>query len=191
MVAWAVLVVVSQRSWAVSWLALGLVAAHIADWVLKGARNAMKRTQVDAQGKAVFITGCDTGFGRSLAARLDNMGFKVFAGCLMPEGEGARSLLKEASPRLRVVSVDVTKDDVVRAACKTVEEGLAEDEGLWAVVNNAGIAAFTEIEWCPVAEYRRVYEVNSLGPIRVTKAFLPLLRRSQGRIVLVASLAGE
>lgn len=58
-------------------------------------------------------------------------------------------------------------------------------------MNNAGIAAFTEIEWCPIAEYRRVYEVNSLGPIRVTKTFLPLLRKSSGRIVLVASLAGE
>lgn len=190
-VAWACLVVVSQRSWAVSWLALGLVAAHIADWLMKGAKNAMKRTIIDANGKAVFITGCDTGFGRSLAARLDEMGFKVYAGCLMPEGEGARSLLQEASPRLKIVSVDVTKDEAVRAAYKTVVQDLADDEGLWAVVNNAGIAAFTEIEWCPVAEYRRVYEVNSLGPIRVTKAFLPLLRKSRGRIVLVASLAGR
>lgn len=59
------------------------------------------------------------------------------------------------------------------------------------MVNNAGIAAFTEIEWCPLAEFRRVYEVNSLGPIRVTKTFLPMLRQSRGRVVLVASLAGE
>lgn len=182
---------VSQRSWVVPVLALGLVAAHVADWLLKAARNAMKRTTMDPTGKAVFITGCDTGFGKELASRLDKLGFKVFAGCLLPEGEGARSLLQESSERLKVVSVDVTSDEAVRAACKTVEEDLDEDEVLWGVVNNAGIAAFTEIEWCPVAEYRRVYEVNSLGPIRVTKAFLPLLRRSHGRIVLVASLAGR
>lgn len=190
-VAWACLVVVSQRSWAVSYLALGLVAAHIADWLMKGAQNAMKRVTMDSKGKAVFITGCDTGFGRELAVRLDQLGFKVFAGCLMPDGEGARSLKEESSSRLTIVSVDVTQDDKVRAAYKKVEDDLAEDECLWAVVNNAGIAAYTEIEWCPVAEYRRVYEVNSLGPIRVTKTFLPLLRRSQGRIVLVASLAGR
>lgn len=189
--AWVALVVMSQRNWAVSWLALGLMAAHIADWAMKAAKNAMRRTYIDPAGKAVFITGCDTGFGHLLALTLDKMGFKVYAGCLVPEGDGARSLLQEASSKLKVLRVDVTKDDEVRAAYKTIEHDMADDLGLWAVVNNAGIAAFTEIEWCPLSEFRRVYEVNSLGPIRVTKTFLPLLRNSKGRIVLVASLAGR
>ncbi|KAG7175094.1 short-chain dehydrogenase/reductase family 9C member 7-like [Homarus americanus] len=189
--AWAALLVVSQRSWAVSCLALGLMAAHIADWVMKAAKNAMRRTCIDPTGKAIFITGCDTGFGRLLAVRLDKMGFKVYAGCLLPNGEGACLLQQEASAKLKVLSVDVTKDDEVRAAYKTIENDLGEDLSLWAVVNNAGIAAFTEIEWCPISEFRRVYEVNSLGPIRVTKEFMPLLRESKGRVVLVASLAGR
>lgn len=55
--AWTALVVVSQRNWAVSWLALGLMAAHIADWAVKAAKNAMRRTYIDPTGKAVFITG--------------------------------------------------------------------------------------------------------------------------------------
>lgn len=60
------------------------------------------------------------------------------------------------------------------------------------MVNNAGIAAFTEIEWCPIDVYSKVINVNSLGPIRVTKAFLPLLRESHhGRVIIVASLAGK
>ncbi|XP_068210653.1 17-beta-hydroxysteroid dehydrogenase type 6-like [Palaemon carinicauda] len=188
--AWAALIIVSLRSWAVSWLALGLMAAHLADWVLKAARNAMPRKTIDSKNKAVFITGCDSGFGKLLAIQLDKMGFKVYAGCLMPEGKGALCLKEEASSKLTVVSVDVTKDDEVRAAYKFIEDDLG-DMDLWGVVNNAGIAAFTEIEWCPIAEYRRVYEVNSLGPIRVTQAFLPLLRKSSGRVVLVASLAGR
>lgn len=188
---WVALVVVSQRSWAVSWLALGLMAAHIADWAIKAARNAMKRSCIDSSNKAVFITGCDTGFGRLLATRLDKMGFKVYAGCLRADGEGALSLQQESMSGLKVISVDVTKDDEVRAAYKTIEQDLGEDQYLWGVVNNAGIAAFTEIEWCPISEFRRVYEVNSLGPIRVTKTFLPLLRKSKGRVVLVASLAGR
>ena len=63
---------------------------------------------------------------------------------------------------------------------------------MWAIVNNAGIGAITEIEWCPMELYRRVLEVNSLGPIRVTKKFLPLLRKYEnGRVIIVASLAGE
>ena len=65
-------------------------------------------------------------------------------------------------------------------------------ECLWAVVNNAGIAAITEIEFCPIEEYRNVLDVNAIGPIRVTKTFLPSLRKSQGsRIIIVASLAGK
>ena len=62
---------------------------------------------------------------------------------------------------------------------------------LWAIVNNAGIAAFAEIEWCPVAVYEKVINVNALGPVRMTKAFLPLLRESCGRVVIVASLSGK
>jgi NAD(P)-dependent dehydrogenase (short-subunit alcohol dehydrogenase family) len=62
---------------------------------------------------------------------------------------------------------------------------------LWAVVNNAGIAAFTEIEWCSVDQFQRILDVNVLGVVRVTKAFLPLLRHSKGRVVNVASLAGQ
>ena len=65
-------------------------------------------------------------------------------------------------------------------------------ENLWAVVNNAGIASFTEIEWCSLGTYRKLLEVNALGPVMVTKTFLPLLRRGGGgRVVVVASLAGE
>ncbi|KAK8753854.1 hypothetical protein OTU49_017301, partial [Cherax quadricarinatus] len=127
--AWVALVVMSQRNWAVSWLALGLMAAHIADWAMKAAKNAMRRTYIDPAGKAVFITGCDTGFGHLLALTLDKMGFKVYAGCLVPEGDGARSLLQEASSKLKVLRVDVTKDDEVRAAYKTIEHDMADDLG--------------------------------------------------------------
>ena len=59
------------------------------------------------------------------------------------------------------------------------------------MVNNAGIATFTEIEWCSVDQFQRILDVNVLGVVRVTKAFLPLLRYSHGRVVNVASLAGK
>lgn len=61
---------------------------------------------------------------------------------------------------------------------------------LWAVVNNAGIAIFTEIEWCSVMQFQRIMDVNVFGVVRVTKAFLPIIRQVNGRIVNVASLAG-
>ncbi len=57
-------------------------------------------------------------------------------------------------------------------------------------MNNAGIACSSEIEWCPVETFQRMLDVNTTGAVRVTKAFLPQLRESRGRVVIVASLAG-
>lgn len=48
-----------------------------------------------------------------------------------------------------------------------------------------------EVEWCPLDVFQRMFEVNALGVVRVTKAFLPLLRESQGRVVVIASMAGK
>nr|KAG5713567.1 hypothetical protein BaRGS_024615 [Batillaria attramentaria] len=62
---------------------------------------------------------------------------------------------------------------------------------LWAVVNNAGVGLVCEIEWCSVDQFQRIMDVNVLGVVRVTKAFLPLLRYSKGRVINVASLAGR
>ena len=58
-------------------------------------------------------------------------------------------------------------------------------------MNNAGIATFQEIEWCSVTQFQQIMDVNVIGVVRVTKAFLPLLREGEGRVINVASLAGE
>ncbi|BFZ17507.1 hypothetical protein BsWGS_20557 [Bradybaena similaris] len=152
--------------------------------------STMPQPRVDPRGKAVFITGCDSGFGRELAERLDAMGYQVFAGCLAPDREGARSLKESASDRLQVVPIDVTDDFQVSQAVRFVKSQLGDNQ-LWAVVNNAGVAVFCEIEWCSVQEFQKIMDVNVFGIVRVTKAFLPLLRQSEGRVINVASLAGR
>ena len=54
------------------------------------------------------------------------------------------------------------------------------------------MACSTEIDWCPIEIFQRMLDVNTLGVVRVTKAFLPLLKESQeGRIVIMASMAGQ
>lgn len=64
--------------------------------------------------------------------------------------------------------------------------------GLWAVVNNAGILHFPiDGELLPMASYRRCMAVNFFGTVEVTKAFLPLLRKSKGRLVNISSMGGE
>ncbi|WAQ97307.1 DR9C7-like protein [Mya arenaria] len=172
-------VVVGLALW---WSGQGGVAAI---WLL-GSLGALalyphKIVRVDPSGKAVFITGCDSGFGNSLARRLFARGYLVFAGCLNPECTGAQKLKADCTGKLHVLSVDVTDEWQVRGAVKYVKENIG-DHGLWAVVNNAGVAIFTEIEWCSVLQFQRILDVNVLGVVRVTKAFLPLIRTAQGRV---------
>ena len=62
---------------------------------------------------------------------------------------------------------------------------------LWAVVNNAGIAGSGEIEWTSNSVCQETLEVNTLGAYKVTQTFLPLLRKSGGRVVVMSSFLGK
>ncbi|XP_077558815.1 short-chain dehydrogenase/reductase family 9C member 7-like isoform X1 [Haemaphysalis longicornis] len=145
---------------------------------------------VSSTGKAVLITGCDSGFGYRLAVRLDRLGFQVFAGCLFPQGEGARNLQLNASNKLHIVPLDVTKDEDFQKANDYVCRNL-DGNGLWAVVANAGVFAAMELEWWSIAEMQHHFDINVFGCVRTIQTFLPLLRQSKGRIVLTASYAGR
>ncbi|XP_052002033.1 D-beta-hydroxybutyrate dehydrogenase, mitochondrial [Xyrauchen texanus] len=141
----------------------------------------------DGYGRAVLITGCDSGFGLHLAKKLDRMGFTVFAGCLCPDGPGAQSLIKEGSERMEVLQLDVTKNEHVNLAKDFVKANLPE-KGLYAVVNNAGISEWGETEWSTVEDFQKMSDVNLFGSIRVTIAFLSLVRASKGRMLYVSSV---
>ncbi|CAL4118202.1 unnamed protein product, partial [Meganyctiphanes norvegica] len=191
-VLWAALLVASQSLWILSAIGLIVLSVIIADIAVKVVQD-LTNTEVikDIKGKAVLITGCDTGFGKLLAEHLDRLGFKVYACCLYPEEDGARSLQESATNGLKVVKMDVTNDDDVAQATTLLKQDLGDDK-LWCVVNNSGIAEISEVELCPISRYQQVLDVNTLGPLRVTKAFLPLLRNArQGRVIIVASLAGR
>uniref|UniRef100_A0A8C6TML7 Zgc:113142 n=1 Tax=Neogobius melanostomus TaxID=47308 RepID=A0A8C6TML7_9GOBI len=124
------------------------------------------------QGYAVLITGCDSGFGHMLAVALDRRGFTVFAGCLQPEAAGAQSLTRLCTSRLRILKLDVTSEQDVQLARKTVQDNLPE-KGLWAVVNNAGISDWAEIEWSSSQDFQNMLNVNLMGGIRTSIALLP------------------
>ncbi|XP_061571476.1 D-beta-hydroxybutyrate dehydrogenase, mitochondrial [Cololabis saira] len=156
-------------------------------YVLVKLVSSCRRGQVDGRGYAVLVTGCDSGFGHRLALGLDRRGFVVFAGCLSPEGVGAQSLARDGSSRMKLLKLDVTKDQDVQQAQKTVRKNLPE-KGLWAVVNNAGISDWAEIEWSTTEDFRHMAEVNLFGSIRTAVAFLPLVRACRGRMVFVSSI---
>jgi len=62
---------------------------------------------------------------------------------------------------------------------------------LWAVVNNAGILKLGFMEWMDTETVKKIFEVNAIGPVTETNAFLPLLKISHGRVVVVSSVTGK
>lgn len=62
---------------------------------------------------------------------------------------------------------------------------------LWGVVNNAGVARLGLIEWMPFDEFKQVADVNLWGLIDVTKTFLPLVKKAEGRVVNFSSMLGQ
>jgi NAD(P)-dependent dehydrogenase (short-subunit alcohol dehydrogenase family) len=129
----------------------------------------------------VLVTGASSGIGRAIALDLDRRGFHVFAG-VRKEADG-ESLQKESS-RIEPVIVDVTDQATIDAAAKQVDS-------LFGLVNNAGITVAGPLEYLPVEEIRRQFEVNVFGQIAVTQAFLPHIRESRGRIVFMSSVGGR
>ena len=75
----------------------------------------------------VLITGCDSGFGKETAIRLDEMGFRVFATCLTEKG--AKSLKSSCSQRLMAFQMDVTKSSDIKHAYATVQKHLPDGRG--------------------------------------------------------------
>lgn len=136
----------------------------------------------------VLITGASTGIGRACALRLDRGGFRVFAGVRNPE-DGAR-LKQMASPTLMPVRIDVTDMASIVAAARTVEAATC-GEGLAGLVNNAGVVLSGPLEYLAIENLRRQFEVNVVGPIAVTQAFLPMLRTGRGRVVNMGSSGGR
>jgi NAD(P)-dependent dehydrogenase (short-subunit alcohol dehydrogenase family) len=131
---------------------------------------------------SVLVTGASSGIGLATARILSQSGFRVFAGVRKPTG-ALESLT------YREVALDVTDPASIAAARRTVESQL--DGGvLFAVINNAGVADIRPLEFTPLEQFRSVFEVNVFGVVAVTQTFLPLLHRSNGRIVLIGSVGG-
>lgn len=142
----------------------------------------------DLQSGAVVITGASTGIGAACALDLDRRGFQVFAGVRRVE-DGDR-LRQRSSARLAPLRLDVTDPASIRLATEVVQSRVGQS-GLAGLINNAGIAVAGPLEAVPIPDLRRQLDVNVIGPVAVTQAFLPLLRQGRGRIINIGSIAGR
>ncbi|SET30937.1 SDR family NAD(P)-dependent oxidoreductase [Nonomuraea wenchangensis] len=134
----------------------------------------MSRT--NAAGLKAVVTGGGSGIGLATATLLAERGMTVACLDLNPPGEPFVG-----------IKADVTDDASVRAAVAEAAERLG---GIDVLVNNAGIGAQGTIEDNPDAEWQRVFDVNVFGMVRVARAALPYLRRSEhASIVNTCSIA--
>jgi NAD(P)-dependent dehydrogenase (short-subunit alcohol dehydrogenase family) len=129
----------------------------------------------------VLVTGASTGIGEASALHLRELGFDVIAA--VRKDEDAQRLEGHG---LRTVRLDVTDAEQIAAARDELG-----DAPLAGLVNNAGIAVASPLEFLPIDRLRHQLEVNLIGQIAVTQAFLPALRRAGGRIVMMSSIGGR
>lgn len=139
----------------------------------------------------VYITGCDTGFGRLSVDLFLKEDISVFAGVFNPAS--VQLLQNECGPNVYPIQLNVTSEESVKQAASLIKITLQHKNAkLLAVVNNAGILVQPcPTEWQRMKDFRDMFEVNVIGMATVTQSVLPLLRASQGRVVLCSSLLGR
>ncbi len=133
----------------------------------------------------VLITGASTGIGRASALRLAGSGWTVLAG--VRKAADGESLRAAGGERIVPIELDVTDAAQIAAASAAVDER----GGLDALVNNAGIGFGGPLELVPIDDLRSQLEVNVLGPVALTQALLPALRRARGRVLFISSVGGR
>ncbi|MGW7516479.1 SDR family oxidoreductase [Streptomyces sp. NPDC054796] len=133
--------------------------------------------------RLAVVTGASTGMGASAARELARRGFHVLAGVRRERDADAIR-----APGIEPVMLDITESEQVEALAARVAD---DPRTLHALVNNAGIQVNAPVETLPLAEWRRVFEVNLFGHIAVTQALLPALLRGRGRVVNISSVGGK
>lgn len=144
-----------------------------------------------SESKVALITGANKGIGLEIARQLGRQGITVLIGARDPQrGEEAARLLQQEGIPARFLALDVTDPTTIESAARTIEQEFGR---LDILVNNAAIG----LDNAPPSQLdmdilRRTYETNFFGVFAVTKALLPLLKKSPaGRIVNMSSGLGS
>ena len=138
--------------------------------------------------KTALITGSNKGIGYETARQLARQGFRVFiAGRNAAAGQQAAKAIQDAGGTAEFLPLDVADPDGIAAAAREFGTRAAQ---LDVLVNNAGILENAEISVLDVSreELERTWRTNTLGPLLVTRAFAPFLRKAEAaRVINVSS----
>jgi NAD(P)-dependent dehydrogenase (short-subunit alcohol dehydrogenase family) len=142
--------------------------------------------------KTVLVTGANKGIGREVARQLAAKGFHVFVGARNAKaGRKAAEEIAKQGGKATFLEIDVSDNDSVTSAAREFAETA---DRLDVLVNNAGIIVDGDDAVLEFSDdlVRKTVETNSLGPLRVTRAFAPLLQKSKApRVINVSSSGGQ
>lgn len=143
----------------------------------------MKTIKKTSLKQSVLITGASSGIGKATAIFLASTGMVVYAG--VRKESDRQNLLEGGLPNLHPVIIDVCKQESIEDALKLISK---EAKGkVFSLVNNAGLSLNGPLELLPLNDIKKLIDVNVTGLLSVTRTFLPMIRRSRGRIVNISS----
>jgi NAD(P)-dependent dehydrogenase (short-subunit alcohol dehydrogenase family) len=139
--------------------------------------------------QTILITGATDGLGRAAALLFAERGYRVFAaGRSAEKRAGLDGLAREKKLPLETLEMDVCDDSSVERAVASVYQKAGTVDVL---INNAGLVYVGAVEDLRLEDWRRQFETNFFGVIRVTQAVLPQMReRRKGRILMMSSVSG-
>jgi NAD(P)-dependent dehydrogenase (short-subunit alcohol dehydrogenase family) len=142
--------------------------------------------------KTALVTGANKGIGREVARQLAGRGFHVFVGARNQDaGRKAAAEIAKEGGKATFIELDVADNASVKAAVRAFSK---ITNHLDVLVNNAGIVMDGDDAILEVSDdiLRKTIETNTLGALRVTRAFAPLLRKSKApRVINVSSSSGQ
>jgi NAD(P)-dependent dehydrogenase (short-subunit alcohol dehydrogenase family) len=188
----------------VGWIFYGMTSIGI--WWMPYFANLKKNPKKGC----IFVTGCDSGMGQATVIGLAKSNGKsksgyeqIFAGCFNKDAADKHYdtvLTAEQRKCVTVVALDVTSDDSVAKAAKTVEAWIiskgTSSAGLVGLVQYHGVAFNGPSPYMPMSMYQRQLDVNFVGSIRIVQVLLPLLKKSgakgsiSSRIILTGTGGG-
>lgn len=134
----------------------------------------------------ILISGASTGIGRAAAIHLARKGHSIWAG--VRSQKSFDELMRANVRGLQPVFLDITEEKSIVECLSFIKRKAGI---LNALVNNAGVAVGGPLEAVKLEDWRRQFEINVFGQVRVIQQCLPLLRESKGRIVNISSISGR
>ena len=141
--------------------------------------------------KSILITGASTGMGLADTILFAQHNYQVFATYRNDKDKGKLSEIKNVYP----IKMDVTNGDDIQHAFQQISD-VVGNNGLYAIINNAGIMYTAPFEYVDEQRARQMIEVNLMAPFKITQAFIPLLKKYnaqnaiKARVINIASWAG-